>query len=274
MQSPGEQPVRSSLPGLVVEHFDEMDSTSLHARRLIETGAAAITSPRLIVAEIQSAGRGQRGRTWASPTGGLWCTFLIPWTEPLCKGELSGRTVATLGVRLGLACLRTIKDALDPVAGRPTTAMLKLPNDIYIDSRKLLGILTEIVTIGSAAQQAQDRPTSFLLVGVGVNANVDLSRLPPEIAQSAVSLRDVLGQDVDRLSLRRLLACEILSVLSTQALSQEELAEVAASLYAKGAAVRVMSSDGEPVTGSLKGVDEQAKVVVNVGGRLVSGVLA
>jgi len=273
---------------LQITRFDAIDSTSLHARRLVESWrdpSHVTTDPRLFVARSQTAGRGQRGRAWTSPGGGLWATFFLPWTPPMCSGALVGPYTLTLGLRLGFACLRTIQARLAAVQP-PPDVRLKLPNDVYVGGRKVLGILTEIVRVPCAHHP--DCPVrDVLLVGVGVNANVDLAAMPPELARSATSLAHILGSPVDVDALEACLAEHVMRALEVEPLSDVLLADLNGSLYALGQDVVIRplpdssggSSDGDSrresaVVGKLVGVDPAGLIVVREGDRLVRGMLA
>src|SRR5688572_18234675 len=157
------------------------DSTSTHARRLLELGDPP--PPFVITARTQSAGRGQFTRAWSSPLGGLWCTYAFPQ---------AGISLDALGLRIGLACARTVEGALRR-AGSGNDVRLKWPNDVYLVGKKVLGVLTENIS---------SRGSHFLLIGVGINANFEASQLPPEIAARATTLRDRTGQTFDLDELR------------------------------------------------------------------------
>ncbi len=130
---------------LVVHRLPEVDSTQDEARRLVEIGEAE--AGHVVVADEQTEGRGRFGRTWLSPIGGLYATFVVP-RRPI------------LPVASGLGVLR----ALDRFGVK---AALKWPNDLIVEGKKLAGILIE--TAGEVA-----------LIGIGVN----LVEAPLETAAS------------------------------------------------------------------------------------------
>lgn len=149
------------LPGLAVEVVARAESTSsLLLQRLRGGRSAALqdmvlpgrrasdTQPCLLVAEHQTVGRGRMGRNWqAAPGASL--TFSLALA--LAPTDWSGLSLA-VGVALA--------EALDPVpAGRPRIG-LKWPNDLWLDERKLGGILIETVSVG---------PQRMAVVGVGLN---------------------------------------------------------------------------------------------------------
>jgi BirA family biotin operon repressor/biotin-[acetyl-CoA-carboxylase] ligase len=138
-------------------------------------GRAAASHGHTILADEQTAGRGRFGRRWVAPPGSnLTFTILV---RPTIETLESLSIIAALAVAEGVRAVTGI----DPV--------FKWPNDVQVDGRKLAGILIE-------AEFSGDQP-SFALVGIGLNVNQD-SRAEPEIADIAVSLRDLLGHEVER----------------------------------------------------------------------------
>jgi len=136
---------------LVIHRLRRVESTQAEARRLVESGRAE--AGHVLVADEQTEGRGRFGRTWASPVGGLYATFVVP-RRPM------------LPIASGLGLLRAL-DRFGVKAG------LKWPNDLIVDDKKLAGILIE--TAGEVA-----------LIGIGVN----LVEAPLE---TAVSVRAAGG---------------------------------------------------------------------------------
>jgi|CXWL01.1.fsa_nt_gi BirA family biotin operon repressor/biotin-[acetyl-CoA-carboxylase] ligase len=165
-----------------VEFFDEIDSTILEARRRADCGEV---TPTWLVAKRQTAGRGRRGRAWASLEGNLFATYLFSTTRP--PGE-----IALLGFATGLAIAETVDAMIG--AGRAT---LKWPNDVMIDGAKAAGILLDSGSLGSGetwaalafgvnlavAPSAIDQPTSCL------RAALPLDAMTPEPQAFLVALR-------------------------------------------------------------------------------------
>lgn len=154
--------------GAPVEVFDEIDSTLLEARRRAERGAL---DPVWLIAKRQTAGRGRRGRTWATIEGNLLATYLFTTRHPPA-------TIALLGFATGIALAETI----DAVLGA-NRATLKWPNDVFVDGAKASGILLDSGSI--------DPQTTWVALAFGVN----LAGAPDGLDQSTISLRDVLPPD-------------------------------------------------------------------------------
>ncbi|HSS81955.1 MAG TPA: biotin--[acetyl-CoA-carboxylase] ligase [Gaiellaceae bacterium] len=130
----------------------------------------------LVTADEQTAGRGRLGRRWLAPAGtSLLCSLqLRPAVESERLPELTG--VAAL------ACLEAIAalTGLEPV--------LKFPNDVLVDERKVAGVL---------AEAREER----VVLGIGVNVNVTAEELPQEVDRPATSLLVETGREVDRAEL-------------------------------------------------------------------------
>lgn len=141
--------------------FDEIDSTMLEARRRVERGDVG---PVWLIAKRQTAGRGRRGRAWASLEGNLLATYLGP-------ADRSPADIALLGFATALA----IADAVDEVLGAQRTT-LKWPNDVMLDGAKAAGILI-------------DNGGTWLALAFGVN----VASSPKQIDQPTTSLAEALG---------------------------------------------------------------------------------
>ncbi len=238
-----------------VDRFAEIDSTSAHARARI--GAGLLTSgPVAFVAAQQTAGVGRFGRPWSSPLGGLWLT--LAW--PIEESELAA-CVDGLGLRIGVACLRVVRGAFKGFQGDPHVR-LKWPNDVLIHGRKVLGVLTEVVH----GPPPIARP--WILVGVGLNANVSNEHLAESVRSHATSLAHELGFAVDLATLERALLAELRSALTTKGLSREVLHEAGEFLHGLERDATVSLPDGSRVSGVLTGLNEHGMAVLDVDGRV------
>ncbi|MBX9737180.1 MAG: biotin--[acetyl-CoA-carboxylase] ligase [Phycisphaerales bacterium] len=243
-----------------VDYHAEIPSTSLAAKELLARGA---TLPRAIIAKMQTAGVGQRGRAWRSPVGGVFLTFMWPF-DPKQTPDLLD---TALGLRLGLAVLGSIRAEL---AGTAHVAKLKLPNDVMIGGRKVAGVLTEVVHGASRVSETGEvSKTIAIVVGVGVNADFSRSELPDELHSTATTLRDVLGRsvDVDGLTVRLLtgLACAISKPSAVPSL----IAEATPLLWGVGADHPVTLPDGSRTAGTLLGLTDRALPQYEIDGRVL-----
>jgi BirA family biotin operon repressor/biotin-[acetyl-CoA-carboxylase] ligase len=155
---------------LTVEYHDRIGSTNDRGRELAESGAADV----VVLADEQTGGRGRRSREWSSPSGGVWMSVV-------CRPEVQPDQVSLLTFAVAVAVTEAVRDA-------GVDAAIKWPNDVVVpgdDDRKLAGILTE-------AGGGTDHP-SWVVIGTGINANVDPEALPP----AATSVSTAVGP-VDR----------------------------------------------------------------------------
>lgn len=153
--------------------YEETDSTNLDAKRLAEEGAENGT---LVVANMQTAGRGRRGRTWISPAGeSVYMSLLL---RPVCKPEQA----SALTLVMALAVLEAVEEL------KPDCAGIKWPNDIVINGKKICGILTEMSLEKSAIRH--------VIIGVGINTNQ--TSFAEEISDTATSILRETGEKVER----------------------------------------------------------------------------
>ncbi len=166
------------VASLKIVHYRRLQSTNTTAYRLAQQLAPEWT---VVVADVQTSGRGRGRKTWESPKGGLWFSILLRPTIPTLR----------LPLLQFLAAIAT-RQALENETG--VSVKLKWPNDLVLGNAKLGGILIESKTLA-------DR-ISFAILGIGLNINQSKAQLPPE----AISLRLVSGKQHDlRLLLRAIL---------------------------------------------------------------------
>ncbi len=157
----------------------ETESTMDDARRMLER--FRLTSGAIVMAEMQTAGRGRAGRAWVSaPDVNLQFTLVLLPDQPADQRHLF--YVTPLAIALAA-------EEMGASRGAELHAGLKWPNDVQIDGKKVAGVLIELT------ENAEGRPVS--LVGVGINVNLDI-RAYPEIVDIATSLRHVVGAEVPR----------------------------------------------------------------------------
>lgn len=146
-----------------VLYFDTIDSTNTKAQELAEKGYPSGT---LIVADKQESGKGRRGRSWVSPSGtGIFMTLMI-------KPDINPNNASMLTLVAALA----VAKAITSVTGEK--ALIKWPNDIVVNGKKVCGILTEM--------DAQFDYINHTVVGIGINVHNE--SFPEEISQMASSL--------------------------------------------------------------------------------------
>lgn len=142
-------------PGCRLLSYDSLGSTSDEAKRLAATGAPAWT---VVWARRQTAGRGRRGRHWESPVGNLYASIVL---RPDCPPATA--------VQLGFVAALAVADAITPVLDDARRLVLKWPNDVLLDGRKVTGILPETGVSGATG-------VDWVVLGIGIN----VTNYPPE----------------------------------------------------------------------------------------------
>lgn len=163
--------IRADAPFVV---FDEIDSTNEEARR---RASANDFEPAWLLAKVQTAGRGRRGRSWTTMPGNMLLTYYGTSKKPPAD-------IALLGFAAGVALI----DVCAPLV-QPQAAKLKWPNDLMLNGRKAAGILLE------SAQIAPGRDDGFwFAVGVGLN----IAGAPDDAGQPTASLSDILKPGLEK----------------------------------------------------------------------------
>ena len=210
-------------------HYRVTDSTNTRARELVEAGAPGGT---VVTAREQTEGRGRQGRIWTAPEGKalLYSAVLRPLDERHLLLPLSAP----------LAVCATA-ERLRPGA----ECMVKWPNDVWLEGRKLAGILIEART---GTQQPQD---GWAVIGVGLNLSIEPHEFPADLRQPATSL----GNGVTSEQARR----ELDAQLAEWAYAREE--EILAEWRRRDALLgrEVAWEEG---SGVAEGIDDRGNLVV------------
>ncbi len=155
--------------------FSEVDSTNDVAKKMEKEGAQDGT---LICAEIQNAGKGRRGNIWESGSAdGIYMSLIV---RPAMEVAFAPQITLLVAIAICKAIRKQTK----------LEALIKWPNDILIENKKVCGILTELELV---AEETQIRG---VVIGVGVNVNNE--SFPPTVADIATSLKIQSGQHVER----------------------------------------------------------------------------
>ena len=153
--------------------YKEVSSTNTIAKFLARNG---IENGSVIIAEKQTSGRGRSGKSWESPLGGVWLSIILEPDEDYSKIPLI--TLAT-----GVAVAKTLEKI------GVENPEIKWPNDIMINGKKVCGILTESVTNFNIIEN--------VIVGVGIDANLDINDFPKELQNITTTLEKELEGKVD-----------------------------------------------------------------------------
>ena len=158
--------------GRNVSHYLNVNSTNEAAKKI----ATDTEDGRIVISEEQGVGHGRFGRAWTSPKGGIWVSIILkPEIEPIYGAKVTQVAAAAL-----ITALQSFN----------VNALIKWPNDIYLNGKKLCGILTEM-------KCEMDR-INYLIVGVGINVNINLEDYSKEVQNVATSLKIEENKCFDR----------------------------------------------------------------------------
>ena len=213
-----------------IEYHDAIPSTNDRARELALSGADRVA----VLADQQTGARGRLDREYASPAGGIWLSLVRrPDLPP---------------ARVPIYTLAAAVAAAEALRGTGVDAEIKWPNDVLVDGEKLVGILTEM-------EGEADR-VEWIVVGIGINANVDRAAVPG----TATTIRERVG-DVDRAALTRDLLERFEALTATP---ESVLPAWRAASSTLGRRVRVETPGGE-VEGEAVDVEFPGTLVVATG---------
>lgn len=222
-------------------YFDATDSTNVQAKRLAEAHAPHGT---LVVSDRQDGGKGRRGRSWASPSGvGIWMSLIL-------RPEIAPSSASMLTLAAALAVREGIREetGLSP--------LIKWPNDLVLNGKKICGILTEMSTELMEIQ--------YVITGIGINVNQ--REFPPEIRDTATSLSQEAGRSFRRSSLiaaiLKAFEKDYAAFLKTGDLSLL-LEEYNACLVNRGKEVCILDPSGE-YRAVAEGIDESGSLLVTL----------
>jgi BirA family biotin operon repressor/biotin-[acetyl-CoA-carboxylase] ligase len=206
-------------------------STMDEVHRLAEEGAPTGTA---VVAAVQEAGRGSRGRSWESPLGGLWLSLL-------CRPRATALELVSL--RAGLA----VAEVLDTLGAAGRIA-LKWPNDLMLDDRKCGGILCEA--------RWQGAEPAWVTIGLGLNVT---NVVPPTMTDRATRLADALPGLTPEALLEPVVEALGRVDAAASALDPAELARFARRDWLRGRALAA------PVAGTAAGLGADGALLVQGG---------
>ncbi len=164
--------------GVIGRRIIVLESTRSTNEFLLQMLTPELPEGFVVFAEHQSAGRGQRGQRWESAAHrGLWFSILLRLQIPIVESA-----------RLTTWAAEAIAATIAKETG--LLAAIKLPNDVYVDGRKVAGVLVE-TKAGPGAEWSA-------VAGIGVNLNQAPEEFPEELKERAASLAMVLGRPIDR----------------------------------------------------------------------------
>jgi len=223
-----------------LEVHDHLESTNSYLMKKASAGEAHATC---VVANLQTKGRGRRGRTWQAGLGAS-LTFSLLWRFQCGASALSGLSLA-----VGVALIRALHEA------GISRAQLKWPNDVLIGGEKLAGILIEL--------QGDMEGPSAAVIGVGINLNLP-NNIKQQIDQPAIDLNSVSTKSINANELLGALLKHLAMVLND--FEQNGFAKVRDEWLKYHAyhlkPVRMLHPDGRETTGTAIDVAEDGILLV------------
>jgi len=239
--------LKTKFIGRTVISHQSLTSTNAEAKRI----APSAENGTVVVAEVQTIGRGRMERHWHSPRGGIWMSVILKPKIP-----------PSLAFRVNIAASIAVARALEGLYGLEVG--IKWPNDLMVGERKVCGTLTEI--------GAEMDSLEYAVVGIGINANIDPDLFPEE--WKATSISGLLGREVLRLELVQSIleelerACEGMATSFDQVMG--EWSDRSATL---GRKVRIITRDGE-FEGRAEALESDGSLRVRKGDGIEERVLA
>jgi BirA family transcriptional regulator, biotin operon repressor / biotin---[acetyl-CoA-carboxylase] ligase len=249
--------IEASLPATGFGHpfhfYEFLNSTNARAMELARQGALEGT---LVLAEVQTAGRGRLGRRWLSPPAKSLLFSLI------LRPSLPSQAASQVTLVLALAVAEILRDKYG------LAAEIKWPNDVLIGGRKICGILVEM--------EGQLDRLDFMVAGIGLNTGQEDSDWPAELKGLATSLKMENGQAPDRAELLKDFLGEA-GRLYQRLLNQEFpqlLQEWQAFSCMTGRQVRALGPGGREILGMAIGLDPDGALQVRLDNGIIERIIA
>ena len=228
--------------GKEVYYFPELKSTNIMAKEKALHRAEGINEGTLIIAERQSAGKGRLGREWFSPAGGIWLSIIL-------YPQLPPSYISRITLMTAVVVVRAIKmcTQIDP--------QIKWPNDILINEKKVCGILTEM--------SAELDIINWIVVGIGINVNIDHREFPEDIQENTISLKEVSGKEILRVKMVQIFLQEFEKYY--ESLKRKEFSSILKEwkLYSHTLGRKIRVDMGERiVTGEAVNINEEGALIL------------
>ncbi|MBZ2175814.1 biotin--[acetyl-CoA-carboxylase] ligase [Schnuerera sp. xch1] len=234
-----EEYLKTNFIGKNIEYFHSIPSTNIKAKEI----AYSKEEGTIVIAEEQTQGKGRIGRNWASPKGkGIWVSIIL-------KPNMNPDKVPKMTLIGAAAISKALKNM-------GIKSYIKWPNDIIIGGKKVCGILTEM-------NYKRDM-ISYVIMGIGMNVNLDEDDFNDELKDKATSLKITTGTEIDR---SKLLA-SILNYFENLYIPFEEKDDLSETIKISreqsiliNREVRIIKGNEEK-TGKVLDIDNEGKLVI------------
>jgi BirA family biotin operon repressor/biotin-[acetyl-CoA-carboxylase] ligase len=228
--------------GKEIYYFPELKSTNMMAKEKTLHRAKGISEGTLIIAERQSAGKGRLGREWFSPAGGIWLSIIL-------YPQLPPSYIPRITLMTAIAVVKAIKICTQ------IESKIKWPNDILINEKKVCGILTEM--------SAELDIINWVVVGIGINVNINHREFPEDIQENTISLKEVSGKEVLRVRIVQIFLQEFERYY--ESLKRREFSSILKEwkLYSHTLGRKIRVDMGERiVTGEAVNINEEGALIL------------
>jgi BirA family biotin operon repressor/biotin-[acetyl-CoA-carboxylase] ligase len=234
------QGLKTKLIGREIVLLPETESTNTVAMNLASQGAR---EGAVVLAEVQTGGRGRLGRKWISPKGNLYMSVILRPGIPTHKAPL----ITLMGAV-------AVASAMRSCCGLP--AGIKWPNDILVSGKKAGGLLTEM--------SAEPDRIKHIVLGIGVNVNMDLVGMPADIRPITTTLAAEAGSGVNRTELLRQLLRELEQWYRVFLKSDADVLALWEALNVTTGKRVSVGGQGETFSGVAQGIDVEGRLIVRL----------
>jgi BirA family biotin operon repressor/biotin-[acetyl-CoA-carboxylase] ligase len=232
--------LKTRVMGKTIHLLSEVASTNTLAMEMAASGTHEGT---IVIAETQTGGKGRLGRKWISPKGNLYLSVVLRPNVPMHKAPL----ITLMGA---VAVASAIRTTCGLAAG------IKWPNDILVSGRKVSGLLTEM-----SAEQDRIR---HIVLGIGVDVNMEMGELPPEVRSLTTTLAAEAGTKINRTTLLQQLLRDLESWYHKFLKNDADILEEWKQLNLTIGNRVTVSGAGEFLEGLALGVDNEGRLIIRL----------
>ncbi len=234
-----EDNLTTDFVGRNIYYFNSLNSTNIKAKEI----ALKETEGTLVIAEEQTKGKGRLGRNWTSPMGkGIWMSMILkPKVDPTEVAKIT--LIGAAAVHQGLADINI-------------DSLIKWPNDIIIQDKKVCGILTEM--------SCELNRINYCIMGIGINVNLEGEDFPRELQNKAISLKVLTGNKINR----KLLLANILNHFEKLYTPFKEKGDISKAIEISrknslliGKKIRIIKGEEERI-GKALDIDDKGQLVI------------
>ena len=220
--------------------FKEVASTNTVAKFLSMHNVANGT---VVISEKQTQAKGRSGKSWESPLGGVWLSIIL-------KPNVDQSKFPMITLATGVAVAKTLEKI------GVEEPEIKWPNDIMINGKKICGILTEAI--------AKFNTVENVIIGVGIDANLDVSQFPKELQAGTTTLKEELKREGNENLLIKIFLEEFekISELFNHEGYEVILKEWRKSSYSIGKIVEVREPFNTYYDGYVVGINKEGALIV------------